>query len=250
MECAKERYTLWAMNHLRHPGSMRAALGLIESCLHNEEFEDAERYARHAYFMIAEMTDNFIPADEQPQFLADVSYYLARAIYRLAEAGGIPPEEKQKVGEEATELARKALEIHTKLHGTECADGAADMGVLSDVLDYFNNVDDDEIPRLLEQAIAIYGRVDGSSSVNVGVGEFNLSNTYVKRAERAEAANDLDRCMANYELALPHYREAARIYILNNYVDKTTDALHEIAQIEGKMRHFRAAAAAAAATRS
>ena len=43
LECIMECYTLWAMNHLRNPGSMRAALGLIQSCLHNEEYEDAEQ---------------------------------------------------------------------------------------------------------------------------------------------------------------------------------------------------------------
>ena len=109
LECIKECYTLWAMNHMRNPGSIRAALHLIQSCLHNGEFEDAERYARHAMFMIAEMTDNFIPADERPQFLAEASYYLAISIQALAGTGGIPPEEKQKAGEEAIALARKAL---------------------------------------------------------------------------------------------------------------------------------------------
>ena len=50
-ECAEERYTLWAMNHIRNAGSMRAALDLIQSCIHTGEYEDAEHYARHAYFM-------------------------------------------------------------------------------------------------------------------------------------------------------------------------------------------------------
>ena len=67
MECKKECYTLWAMNHLRNPGSIKAALSLIQSCIHNKEFEDAERYARHAMFMINEMTDNFIPSDQRPR---------------------------------------------------------------------------------------------------------------------------------------------------------------------------------------
>ena len=123
MECAKECYTLWAMNHMRNPGSMRAALRLIDSCSHNDEYEDAERYAREAYFMIAEMTDNFIPSDQQPGFLADVSYYLARAIYELAMADGISPEGKKKEGKEAIILARKALELFTQLYGTEHANG-------------------------------------------------------------------------------------------------------------------------------
>ena len=245
-ECIKECYTLWAMNHMRNPGSIKAALHLIQSCIRNEEYEDAERYARHAYFMIAEMTDNFIPADQQPHFLADGSYYLARAIYRLAMAGGIPLAEKLKAGEEAIELARKALELHTQLHGTECADVAADMKSLGDILGYFSNVDDDEIPRLYEQAIAIYGRVEGSSTVNVAMGEFNLGTTYIDRATRAEDTNDMDRCMANLELTLPHFREAARIYRLNNHVDNENDTLREIAQVEEKMRYFRAASAAAA----
>ena len=118
LECIKECYTLWAMNHLRNPGSMRAALALIQSCLHNKEYEDAENYARHAYFMIVEMTDNFIPSDQYPQFLADISYWLAQAILKYAIVGGIPPSEKQKAGEEAITLFRKALEIHTQLNGT------------------------------------------------------------------------------------------------------------------------------------
>ena len=252
MECAKERYTLWAMNHLRHPGSMSAALALIESCLHNEEYEDAERYARHAYFMIAEMTDNFIPVNQRPWFLAEVSYYLALAIFQLADAGGIPPEEKQKAGEEAIELARKALEIHTQLRGTESAKVAMAMGALADVLDYFNNVDDDEVLRLCKQAIAIYRRVEGSSTVNVAVSEQKLGKVYNNRAIRTEATNDLDRCMANLELALPHLREAAQIFRANNHMDVAGKALRDVARIEENIRLIgiaRATATAAAATR-
>jgi tetratricopeptide (TPR) repeat protein len=167
LECIQECYTLWAMNHLRNPGSMKAALMLIQSCIHNHEYEDAENYARHAYFMIAEMTDNFIPSDGYPKFLADVSYYLAQAIYRWAEAGGIPPEQKQKAGEEAIEHARKALELNSQLHGTESSKVAMGMSAIADVLDFFNDIDDDESLRLCEQAGAITRRVEGSSSTNV-----------------------------------------------------------------------------------
>ena len=249
MKCGEERYTLWAMNHLRHPGSMRAALALIQCCLHNEEYEDAEHYARHAYFMIAEMTDNFIPADQQPRFLADVSYWLAVAIYGLAHAGGIPQQETQKAGEEAIASARKALEIYTRLYGTESAKVAMAMGTLADILDHFNNVDDDEIPRLIEQSIAIYRRVEGSSSLNVAVGEKNSGNAYKNSAKRALDANDLDRCMANLQLELLHYREAARIYRINNHVDDADSALRDIATIEENIRQVGIAIAAAAATR-
>ena len=194
MECIKECYTLWAMNHIRNPGSMNAALHLIQSCLHNEEYEDAEHYARHAMFMINDMADNFIPSDQRPQILADGSYYLSQAIFLLARNGGIPPEEKQKAGEEAIVLARQALKLHTQLRGTESADVANDMHTIANVLDYFNDVDDDEILRLYEQAIAIYNRVEGSSCVNVAAGENSMQqrpgvnyccfNSYANKSHR------------------------------------------------------------------
>ena len=247
-ECAEERYTLWAMNQMRNPGSINAAFALILSCLHNGEFEDAEHYARHAMFMINEMTDNFIPADQRSRFLADGSYYLARAIYRLAEAGGISPEEKLKAGEEAIALARQALELRTQVYGTESNQVAGAMLTLADVLDYFNNVDDDEILRLYEQAIAIFSRVQGSSSVNVAAGKGNLGKSYHNRAGRARVANDLDGCLANLELSLPHYRETARIFRVINPVDKAETALRSIAGAEEHMRRVGIARAAAAAT--
>ena len=252
MECAEERYTLWAMNHMRNPGSIHAALQLIQSCLHNDKYEDAEHYARHAMFMINDMTDNFIPSDQRSQFLADGSYYLARAILHLAKAGGIPPEGKQKAGEEAIASARQALEIHTRLHGTESMDVAHDMDVLADVLDFFNDVDDDEIPRLYEQTIAITFRVEGNSSINVAAGEGNLGIAYKNRARRAQAANDQDRCMINLELALPHLREAVRIYRDNNHVESADKNQRTVIEIEEHMRRVRicrTAAAAVAATR-
>ena len=249
MECIKECYTLWAMNHMRNPRSMRAALALIQSCLHNKEFEDAERYARHAYFMIAEMTDNFIPVDLYPEYLAEGSYYLSRAIFRLAETGGIPSVDKQKAGEEAIMHARKALELHTQLHGTESAEVAGCMSSLADVLHYFNDVDDDEILRLYEQSIAIYRRVDGIFSYNVSVGEQNLGVAYRQRSAREYATNDLDRQLANLELALPHFREAARIFRAINHVDSAEAVLRKVADIEESIRRITTARAAEAATR-
>ena len=254
MECIKECYTLWAMNHMRNPGSIRAALSLIQSCLHNEEYEDAEHYARHAMFMINDMTDNFIPSDQRSLFLADGSRCLALAIYWLAHSGGIPPEEKQKAGEEAIALTRRALEIHTRLHGVQSSNVAADMSTLADVLNYFNNVhDNEEILRLHEQSNAIAIRVEGRSSLNVAVGEKNLGAAYVTRANRAHAAGDLDREQTNLELALPHFRESARIYKSLNHVDKANGAFCLIAQFEEDIRQIRiakrVATAAAPATR-
>ena len=248
MECAKECYTLWAMNHMRNPGSINAALHLIQSCIHNDKYEDAEHYARHAMFMINDMTDNFIPSEQRPQFLADGSYYLAMAIHHLARTGGIPLEEKRKAGEEAIASARQALEIHTRLHGTESSEVANDMDILADVLDFFNDVDDDQVLRLYEQSIAITSRVQGSSSINVAAAEGNLGIAYKNRARRAVAANDPDRCMINLELALPHLREAARIYRDNNHVDSANMNQRTVTEIEELMRRVRIAITAAAAS--
>ena len=248
LECIKECYTLWAMNHLRNPGSINAALNLIQSCIHNKEYEDAERYARHAYFMIAEMTDNFIPADQQPRFLADASHWLAVAILGSADASGIPPEQKQKEGKEAIMHLRKALEIRTHLYGTEKSEVALSMGMLGDALNFFNDVDDDEVLRLMEQAAAIVSRVEGSSSVNLAVHENQSGNAYISRANRALAVKDLDRSLANSELALSHYREAARIFRANYHFGKADAALRIISGLEETIRDigiFKAATASA-----
>ena len=245
LECAKERYTLWAMNHMRNPRMFRAAFALIQSCIHNNEYEDAALYAHTAYEMVVNDADGIIPSDERESLLAKGSYWLSIATLTLAQAGGIPLEEKQKAGEEAIALARKALEIHTQLHGTESLGVAADIAALAGALNYFNNVDDDEVLRLYEQAIAIYRRVEGSSSVNVAVGEKNLGNAYHKRAIRAHAANDLDRWMANEELALPYLREAARIYRAVNHVDAADEALRHAVEIEENIRQTGIAKAAA-----
>ena len=230
---------MWAMNHLRNPGSIQAALGLIQSCIHNKEFEDAKRYARHAYFMIADMTDNFIPADEQPRFLADVTYWLGTAILSLAQAGGIPAEEKQKAGEEAIELERKALEVYTYWEGTVSPRVALAMGTLADALDYFNDVDDDEVLLLQQQAITIFSRAEGSLSVNLAIRENRLGLAYKQRARRAHAVNDLDREVTNLELALSHYHEAIRIYRAIDHVDNADYALLNATQMEEQIRQIR-----------
>ena len=252
LKCIEECYTLWAMNQMRNPGSIKAALALIQSCLQNGEFEDAKRYADHAMFMINDMADNFIPESQRPSFLAEVSYLLAISTRSLAEAGGIPPGEMQQLGEEAIAHARKAIEIHTQMHGTESKEVSRNMSALADVLNFFNDVDDDQVPRLLEQSIAINKRVEGSSSLNVAIGEQNFGATFGKRADRAYGANDLDRCLANFELALPHFREAVRIYQAVNHADGADSALRQAVHAEAQIRQIKAArasTAAAAATR-
>ena len=204
MECLKENYTLWAMNQIRNPGSIRAALGVISSCLGIEDYDYAESLARHALFMIDEMTDNFIPTDQQPPFLAKGSRALARAIHGLARTGGILPEEMQKAGEEAIALARKALEIDIRLYGTENLEVANDMRVLADVLDHFNDVDDDEIPRLCEHFIAAYRRECGSSSVNVASGESMLGTVYKKKEQGEHMLLSLQHVDRRSMLSISH----------------------------------------------
>ena len=242
LECAKEHYTLWAMNHMRNPKMFAAAFGLIQSCIHNGELEDASLYAHTAHEMISNDADGIIPSDLRDVLLAEGSRWLSLAIRSSAQAGGIPPEEKQKAGEKAIVLARQALEINTQLYGIECVDVAGDMRGLADALDYFNDVDDDEVLRLHEQANSITSRLEGSSSVNLAVGNRNLGNVYRSRAERVLDSEDVDRCINNLELALPHFREAIRIYRVNNFMDSADDLLRHAMALEEHIREIGAAA--------
>ena len=232
LECAKERYSLWAAGNMRHRGMLGAAFPLIEGLLHNNEFEQAELIARTAYEMITARYDNIIPEELRQLFLAEGSQLLAEATYRLAESGGIALEEKQKTGEKVIALARQALEIRSQLHGANSAQAANDMGTLAKTLKYFNDVDDDEILRLFEQAKAIYIQIEGNLSSNVAVSDHNLSADYQTRAGRARDANDLVRCVANLELALTHTREAERIYRTINYVEAAGNSARHAAEIE------------------
>ena len=232
LECAKERYSLWAAGNMRHHGMLNASFALIEGLMSNKEYEQAELIARTAYEMITARYGNIVPEDQQQRFLADGSRLLARATHRLAESGGIAPEAKQKAGEKAITLARKALEIHTQLRGTESTQAANDMATLAEVLKYFNDIDDDEILHLYGQAKAIYSRLHGNLSPNVAICEHNLTAEYKARASRARDANDLDRCVTNLERALSHCREAERIYRTINYVEDADKASKRKEEIE------------------
>ena len=159
----------------------------------------------------------------------------------MAKSGGIPSEEKQKAGEEAIALIRKALEIDTQLYGAESDEVAVDLNSLASILAFFNDVNDDEILRLYDQAIAIYGRVQGGLSPNVAISVNNLASAYDGRADRARDANDLDRCVVNLELALTHYREAARIYRAINHVDAADRSSQRASRVEEKLIQVRIA---------
>ena len=252
MENAKERYTMWAMTNIRNPRSIWAAFDLIDCCIQMKEYVDAELFASTAYEIINERTDNIIPMDQQQEILARGARYLALATYELARNGGTAPEAKQAAGVKATALAREALEVSTQLFGSGSDDAAMNMTVLADVLQFSNGVDDDEILRLYVRAKAIYARVHGSLSLNVALTEKNLGVTYHNRAMRAHAAHDLDRYVANLQLALPHFREAARIYRLINHAERADLASRDVMntemllQLEGITRSTTATASATA----
>ena len=241
LQCAKDKYNLWAVARgPAHPSTIEAAFYLIDALLHNKEYEDAEFYARTLW----EIIHNDIPGDIRQTYVAMAAFLLSQAIYRLAESGGIPPEEKQKAGEEAIAHARQALEIRTQLHGAESEHVAIAMGVLANSLDYFSDGGDDEVLHLYQQSIAIHSRVQGSTSMNVAVSEKGLGNFFVERAERARVAHDPDRLVTNLELALPHFREAARISAANNLFENASVVLRNVADVEENLRQIRIARAA------
>ena len=246
LECAKELYCLYLTKHT-HPPAIKASFALIESCIHNNEYVDAELYARTTWETITLSRDSHIPDDRLQWFTARGAYYLAFAMLHLAKHGeGIPPEENQAVGQEAIALTRRALEIETRLNGLESADVAHVVSLLADVLNYFNNVDDDEVLRLLEQSKAIFARVEGSSSVNVATSEDRFGAMYFNKAKRARAANDLDRELVNLELALTRYRDAVRIYRAINHVDRADKVAQRIVNVEEELQQCAIARAAAA----
>ena len=54
LQCAKDKYNLWAMARgPAHPSTIEAAFYLINALLHNNEYEDAEFYARTLWSIIS-----------------------------------------------------------------------------------------------------------------------------------------------------------------------------------------------------
>ena len=241
LDCATERYNMWAMTNIRNPRTIESSFPLIDSLIENKEFVQAQLIASTVYDMAMHPTNHDIPEYLQQPLLALASHYLTSATCNLAQSGGIPPEEKQKVGKGTIVLARKALEMHTQLHGAESEHALNSQGLLARVLTCFNDNDndDDEAIRLYEQVIAIRIRLEGSSTVNVAANTRNLGNVYVKRANRAMAANDLDRCLPNWVLAAPCYSEAVRIYRAINLVDDANHVQRMVTHAEERIRDIR-----------
>ena len=249
LECAQERYCLYLTQHT-HPPAIEASFDLIESCIHNKEYEEAALYARTTWETITLSRDSHIPDADRQDFTARGAYYLAKAMLALAEHGNIPPEANQTVGQEAIGLARRSLEDHTQLYGLEHANVANAISLLARVLNYFNIVDDDEVLRLYEQSIAIFRRVEGNLSVNIAAGNRNLATAYYYRARRANAADDLDREFANLELALPLYSESVRLYRYNNFAKDADDVASDVVTVEEELRQCRAARSSSSSSSS
>ena len=244
LECAKEWYCMYPSNHT-HPPAIHASFAVIESCGRNKEYFDAAIYARTVWETITLSRDSHIPDNLRERFTARGAIELARALWQLAAHGDMPAEEQKKTGVEAIMLARRALEINIQLFGADSEDTAIFMGTLADILDYFHDNDDDEVTRLYEKAIAIHTRLQGSLSVNVGIGKFNLATLYYNRARRARAAHDLDRCIANLDLAILCNVEAAPIFRAINHVENANKAARNIIEIEGWLQQITAERAAA-----
>ena len=231
LECAKEWYCLWPTKHT-HPPAIQASFCLIESCIFNNEFFDAALYARTLWETITLSQDSHIPEHLLQNFTARAAFELARATSALAQTGGIRTQDMQEAGVEATMLARKALEINTKLYGIESCEVAENLGILAIIIDYFNGVDDDEVLRLYQQMKAIFVRKEGTLSRNVAAAEANLGTSYCNRAKRALDAHDLNRQVANLELALPHFRESARIFRAINHMEKANQYDEKVVNAE------------------
>ena len=163
----------------------------------------------------------------------------------LAPPQGVLPRTLAENGhEKAIALIRKALEIETELFGANSIEVIENKGTLARVLDYFNDVDDDEAIRLYEQVISVYSRLDGSSSASVATNKQNLGLVYIHRYNRAFLAHDLDRQLVNMELALPYYHETVRIFRAINYLDEADNNAQSVTRIEEVIRRVRTELAA------
>ena len=241
LDCATEKYKLWAMARgPAHPSTIDAAFYLIDSLSHNKKYDDAYHFAYTIWEIIHNNNhvDNDIPGEQRLKYVENAAKLLAQAIFHLSRSGGIPSEEKEKEGAEAITRARQALEINTQLHGTMSEGVAIAMATLANVLNHFKEDCDDEVIDLYKQAIDIHRQLYGNMSINVGVKNRNVGITYYNRANRAHQASDLQREKNNLELALTHLREAAYIYTSINHVEKSERTLRNVNEVEQRLHQI------------
>ena len=70
-------------NKCTDPPALDAAFALIESCLHNNAFDDAVFYAGSLWEIINHKHDNKIPENDRPQYIARSAKYLAQATWQV-----------------------------------------------------------------------------------------------------------------------------------------------------------------------
>ena len=237
LECTKEWYCLWNTKPT-DVGAIQAALALILSCLGNKEYADAKLYASTIFEIINHKHDNRIPEDERQIYVAHGAYHLALATLRWAQFVCSSRAEKEKGRQEAIELTRRAIDMHTQLYGIDSDLVANDTILLADALHYLFGDEDDEVIHHYERAKAIYARVQGSSSENVGLSLGKLAHAYYGRASRARNANDRTREQKNLELALLQYREHNRIYLAVGRVEEVNSVAEKVSDVEQRLRQF------------
>ena len=109
--CAEERFQLWHSSQgSQSPGTIAAFFTRIECNMLNNQFEIAEYDARIANFLCGD-NESLIPEAQRSSYIAESARLFALAILRHAQAGGIPPERKEKAGEEAIKLARESVAL-------------------------------------------------------------------------------------------------------------------------------------------
>ena len=157
LECAKEWYCLWLTKHT-HPPAITAAFALIESCIHNGEYDDARLYAHTTWETITLSRDSHNPEGKREWFVGLGANYVAKSIHAMAQHGRILAEEKQEAGELAITRARQFLDINTRLYGAESDSVAAPMGMLAQILALFRD-DDDEAIQLFERSKTLFAKI-------------------------------------------------------------------------------------------
>lgn len=127
-----------------HPLVLQAGDLLINSCLLNKEYYDAERFSRFCYQSLTR------PIDSESEEVASVARSLAEATYHLIVSKGVEGGDLL----EAEMLSRKSLRICEKFYGRNHFTAVSILSTLSNIL-RLKGGHDDEVKSLLEQCRTI-----------------------------------------------------------------------------------------------
>jgi tetratricopeptide (TPR) repeat protein len=146
-----------------HPQVQEAAGVLIHGLIAKGDYYDAERYAQVTY---SNLRDKKNGIDQDDDEIATSAYNLAYVLYC------------QKVNlAKAEEYAREALNIRTKIHGSNdnCVGRSCDL--LAEILRDEGKLGD-ETMVLYKRSIAILKRIEGPDGLNVAAGNMNIGRFY------------------------------------------------------------------------